>query len=79
MRLSGGFRRRGFTEGPSDIPRSEPEPEAADQGDAEQYEKRHGVWKFSHRAVLADWANLHDPSIVNLENPIMALSGVLSS
>jgi hypothetical protein len=37
----------------------------------DKYEKRDGVWKFSSRAVVADWANLHDPSIVNLENPVV--------
>ncbi len=37
----------------------------------DKYEKRQGVWKFSHRAVLADWANLHDPSIVDLSNPMI--------
>jgi len=37
----------------------------------DKYEKREGVWKFSHRAVVADWANLHDPSIVNLDNPMI--------
>lgn len=37
----------------------------------DRYEKREGVWKFSHRAVVADWANLHDPSIVNLDNPVI--------
>lgn len=37
----------------------------------DKYEKRGGVWKFSHRAVVADWANLHQPSIVNLDNPII--------
>ncbi|HET8707572.1 MAG TPA: nuclear transport factor 2 family protein, partial [Pseudomonadales bacterium] len=29
----------------------------------DRYEKRNGIWKFSHRAVLADWVNVHDPSI----------------
>ncbi len=38
----------------------------------DKYEKREGVWKFSHRAVVADWANLHNPSIVNLDNSIIA-------
>ncbi len=38
----------------------------------DKYEKRNGVWKFSHRAVVADWANVHDPSIVQLDHPIMA-------
>ncbi len=38
----------------------------------DKYQKRDGIWKFSHRAVVADWANLHNPSIVNLDNPIIA-------
>ena len=37
----------------------------------DKYERRAGRWKFSHRAVVADWANLHDPSIVNLETPMI--------
>ena len=37
----------------------------------DRYEKRDGAWKFAARAVVADWANLHDPSIVNLENPVI--------
>ena len=37
----------------------------------DKYEKRDGVWKFAARAVVADWANLHDPSIVNLDNPVI--------
>ena len=37
----------------------------------DRYEKRDGRWKFSHRAVVADWANLHDPSIVSLDNPMI--------
>lgn len=37
----------------------------------DRYEKRDGQWKFMHRAVVADWATLHDPSIVNLENPMV--------
>ena len=37
----------------------------------DKYEKRDGTWKFSHRAVLADWANLHDPSIVTLDHPML--------
>lgn len=38
----------------------------------DKYEKREGLWKFSHRAVDADWARLADPSEVNLDNPIIA-------
>lgn len=37
----------------------------------DKYEKRDGVWKFSHRAVLADWVNVHNPSIVDLNNPLI--------
>jgi ketosteroid isomerase-like protein len=37
----------------------------------DKYERRNGSWKFAHRAVLADWANLHDPSIVNLDNALV--------
>lgn len=37
----------------------------------DRYEKRNGHWKFMHRAVVADWATLHDPSIVNLTNPMI--------
>lgn len=42
----------------------------------DKYEKREGSWKFSHRAVVADWANLHHPSIVNLDNPMIAGSHI---
>ena len=35
----------------------------------DQYEKRDGVWKFAHRSVLADWVNVHNPSIVDLDSP----------
>ena len=38
----------------------------------DKYGKRDGVRKFLHKAVVADWATLHDPSIVNLDNPIIA-------
>ena len=37
----------------------------------DKYEKRNAIWKFSHRAVLADWVNVHNPSIVDLESPII--------
>mgnify|MGYP003144224667 FL=1 len=37
----------------------------------DKYEKRNGVWKFTYRAVDADWAHLHQPSLVNLKNPII--------
>ncbi len=38
----------------------------------DKYEKRDGVWKFSHRAVVADWVNVHTPSIVDLNSPVIA-------
>lgn len=37
----------------------------------DKYQKRNGRWKFAHRAVVADWANLHNPSIVSLDNPMI--------
>lgn len=37
----------------------------------DKYEKRDGVWKFAHRSVVVDWANVHDPSIVDLEHPAL--------
>ncbi|MHB9879387.1 nuclear transport factor 2 family protein [Pacificimonas sp. ICDLI1SI03] len=37
----------------------------------DKYEKRDGVWKFAHRAIVADWANIHSPSIVDLEHPFL--------
>jgi hypothetical protein len=37
----------------------------------DKYEKRDDVWKFSHRAVVADWVNVHEPSIVNMEHPFI--------
>ena len=37
----------------------------------DKYEKRNGEWKFAHRAVVADWAHLQEPSIVNLEHPVI--------
>lgn len=37
----------------------------------DKYEKRDGVWKFSHRAIVADWAYPADPSAVRLEHPFL--------
>lgn len=37
----------------------------------DRYERRAGVWKFAHRAIVADWANIHSPSIVDLEHPFL--------
>lgn len=37
----------------------------------DKYEKRSGLWKFAHRSVLADWVNVHEPSQVDLNHPII--------
>ena len=37
----------------------------------DEYEKRNGIWKFSSRAVDADWAYVNDPSKVNLVHPMI--------
>ena len=37
----------------------------------DRYEKREDVWKFSYRAVLADWATLNNPSAVRLDHPMV--------
>ena len=38
----------------------------------DKYEKRKGVWKFSHRSIVADWAYTADPSAVKLDHPFLA-------
>jgi hypothetical protein len=38
----------------------------------DKYEKRAGVWKFAHRAIVADWAYVANPSQVRLEHPFLA-------
>ena len=42
----------------------------------DKYEKRHGLWKFSHRAVVADWATVNDPSAVCLDHPMITGSHI---
>lgn len=37
----------------------------------DRYAKRDGNWKFTHRAVLADWATVNDPSVVDLSHPLL--------
>lgn len=37
----------------------------------DKYEKRDGVWKYSERAVVADWANVNEPSTVQLDHPLV--------
>lgn len=38
----------------------------------DKYEKRDDQWRFSFRTIVADWANLHDPSLVNMQNPMVS-------
>ncbi len=35
------------------------------------YECRDGVWKFSRRAIVADWAHVWDPSIIALDHAMV--------
>lgn len=35
------------------------------------YEKRDGQWRFLHRAALADWARVDNPSTVDLKHPMV--------
>jgi hypothetical protein len=37
----------------------------------DKYERRARIWKFSHRAVVADWATLNNPSTVCLDHPMI--------
>ena len=37
----------------------------------DEYEKGNGIWKFSSRAVDADWVYVNDPSKVNLTHPMI--------
>ena len=37
----------------------------------DEYEKRNDIWKFSSRAVDADWVYVNDPSQVNLTHPMI--------
>ena len=37
----------------------------------DKYERREGVWKFAERAVVADWATVTSPSVVDLEHPLI--------
>ena len=37
----------------------------------DKYEKRDGLWKFSSRAVDADWVYVNDPSKVNLTHSMI--------
>ena len=37
----------------------------------DKFEKRAGVWKFSYKAVVADWATVDTPSRVALDHPML--------
>lgn len=37
----------------------------------DKYEKRDGLWKYSERAVVADWATVNTPSTVQLDHPLV--------
>jgi len=37
----------------------------------DRYEKRDGVWKFSYRSIVADWAYPQDPSAVRMDHPML--------
>ncbi len=36
----------------------------------DKYEKRHDNWKIIERTIVTDWANVNDPSSVDLSHPI---------
>lgn len=38
----------------------------------DHYEKRNGVWKFSLRAIDADWAHFDSPSKIAMDHPMVA-------
>lgn len=38
----------------------------------DRYEKRAGAWKFAHRAVVADWAYVAEPSAIRMDHPFLA-------
>src|SRR4029450_9471193 len=37
----------------------------------DKYAKRDGRWKFIHRAILADWAHVHSPPIIDMSHPMV--------
>ena len=38
----------------------------------DKYVRRDGKWKFLHRAIVTDWANVHSPSIIDRDHPFLA-------
>ena len=37
----------------------------------DRYQKRDGIWKFSAKTVVADWAMVNTPSTVQLDHPLV--------
>ena len=37
----------------------------------DRYTRRDGRWKFQHRAIVADWAHVHQPSIIDMGHPMV--------
>lgn len=37
----------------------------------DKYEKRAGVWKMSHRAIVADWVHFDEPSKIVMDHPMI--------
>lgn len=37
----------------------------------DKYEKRDGIWKFSYRAIVADWAYPANPTLVDMQHPML--------
>lgn len=36
----------------------------------DRYEKRDATWRIAERAIVTDWAQVHDPSIRDLRHPV---------
>jgi hypothetical protein len=47
----------------------------------DKYAKRDGVWKFAERTIVTDWAQVRDPSAMDLSHPITkdTLKGALDA
>ena len=47
----------------------------------DKYEKRNGTWKINERTIVTDWANVNDPSSMDMSHPITkdTLKGALDA
>ena len=47
----------------------------------DKYEKRDGTWKINERTIVTDWANVNDPSSMDMSHPITkdTLKGALDA